>query len=477
MRQTILIVILFFASLAARAQLYYLNLAEVPLPATICPAMVEQVLDGRAQQTAIGFVYRGLGRQAATVLFQRGIGPELTDYLHAQIAAQPTDHPVVFCLRQLRVSETMGNRRQYATADLAADVYEHLPDGYHFVQNVGASTSTRNFDFTSYHASQLAKLLSECLGQLSQADWAAAATRPALQLAQLPTDAPAGLGAPARRGLAAAILREAPRRGIYRSFEQFLTNRPDTTLVFWLDTLRLHYKGDLAAHKWQRVTRVHPRSAPRSPSLPTDLWGFSDGQQLFVRHHQHYFPLMRQGSFFTFVGEAPVDLDYARARAEAQGHAMVMAGLAGAGVAFTRATDHTAEPMAYAVDMRTGGLAPYSALSAGAPLRADTAYVYVYRPAAAAGTSPATVRVLVEDQVAGNLRPGEYLEVPWPAYARPLRLCLDGLPGTSSCQYLVPNARRHNYLRLSPAGAAQPWQWVAAKQGEADLEALDKLLK
>ncbi|NML65577.1 hypothetical protein HHL22_10205 [Hymenobacter sp. RP-2-7] len=476
MHPAILTGFLVISSLAAQAQAYYLSLAATPMPLVDCPVAVEQVLDGRGQQAAIGFVYRGLGNKPAAVLFKRGLGPELTDYLHAQLATRAADHPVVLCLRQLRVSEELGSLREQANADLAADVYEHLPDGYHFVQSVGAHTSAHGLDLTSEHASHLAQLLAQCLNQLTQADWPAVTARPALPLAQLPADAPASLGPAGRRSPGAAILREAPRRGIYHGFEQFLANRPDTTLAFQLDTLQLRHKSALATRKWLGVARVRPLPTQRGTALPAELWGFSTGQQLFVRHHQHYFPLMRQGSFFTFVGEAPVDLEYAHARAEAQGHAMMMAGAVGAGVAPVRATDHTAEPMAYAVDMRTGGLAPFPGLNAGDPFRLDTAYVYVYRPAAPT-PGPAAVRVLLNDQVAGSLGPGEYLELPWPAYARPLRLRLEGLPGPSPCQYLVPNARRRNYLRLTPTTPAQAWQWVAPAQGEADLDELDRLRK
>ncbi|UOQ72218.1 hypothetical protein [Hymenobacter cellulosilyticus] len=100
--------------------------------------------------------------------------------------------------------------------------------------------------------------------------------------------------------------------------------------------------------------------------------------------------------------------------------------------------------------------------------------MYLYRQNDA---SPAPIPVFVEGREVGKLRPNEYLELPWPYYARMLRLCL-GVATPNPCQLLVPNAAKLNYLKVSaiPATAGEPlWQWVSAAQGEADLDALDKL--
>lgn len=68
-----------------------------------------------------------------------------------------------------------------------------------------------------------------------------------------------------------------------------------------------------------------------------------------MRYDKLFFPLMRQGGFFTFVGEAPDDPQYAQAAAQAQMRANVV------GVGFVGAVvDHSAEPTAYALDLRTG---------------------------------------------------------------------------------------------------------------------------
>lgn len=464
------------ASPAARAQTYYLSLEGLALDLPTRAVSVEQVVDGRTGNPPIGIVYRGLGGKSAAVAFREGAAVELTRFLQLQTVPYPTYRPVVFCLRALHIGETMGGTREQASAELTADVYEHRPTGYHFVQRVSAHASAYGREITGRHPGHLAQLLTQCINQLSGADWDAAVRQPARTLAQLPADAPTPLAASGRRG--AAILRAVPRRGIYYQFEQFLANQPDTTTRFVVDTLRRRrYRSPLATAQWLGVARVDLRAAQGagSATVPDDLWGFSDGQQVFMRYDKQFFPLMRQGSAFTFVGEAPLDQMYAAVQSQRQAKAGVMGGLIGgviAGATTGGMHDHTAEPMAYGLDLQTGAVGPYPGHAA---VRPDTAFLYVYR--APEYTAAPPLKVVVEGREIGALGPGQYLEVPWARFGKPLHLCIGNWPVPNPCQYLVPNTAQLNYLKINAPAAAPPWQWVPPAQGAADLDALDRLKK
>lgn len=465
MQKILLTGLLLWAAFAARAQTYYLDLSSQELSVPDRKVAVELVVDGRTGHPPIGIVYRGLSGKSAAVAFRNGLGPDLTTFVQAQLPARLTDHFVVLCLRSLHVGETLGGAKEQATAEMTADVYERLPTGYHFVQSVGAHASAYGAA-TSRHPGHMAELLSQCINQLAQANWPAVPSQPVRALADLPADVPAVLAAGGRRS--AAVLREAPRRGLYYRFDQFLANRPDTLLGFAIDTSRYrHYKSRRATLKWLRVARVRPLvpNGMGGRMVPENLWGFSDGQQFFVQHNKQFFPLMRQGSCFTFVGEAPVDQQYARAEAEAQGRASLV-GVASVGAVI----DHTAEPTPYSLDLQTGATAPYPNLRI--PARPDTAYLYVYH--APQATSSAPVKVYVDGQEKGELHPGQYLEVPWSRYGKSMYLCIGGIAVAHPCQYLVPNTAQLNYLKINPAKSAEPWQWVSPSQGSADLDELDK---
>lgn len=473
MKNYVLVLLAVASTLAAHAQEYYLDLRHQPLAVPGRTVAVEQVLDGRREQSPIGYVYRGLSNEhVLAVSFRAGVGPELTRWLQHELPARPADHPLVLCLRALHLHESRVLGVESAEAYVNFDAYLHQPDGYHFVQSVAAHTSASALDVTGLHAGHLARLLEHCLSQLSGADWAAPLAQPARALAQLPADVPPATPRRAAGGAwaaQAAILRERPRRGLYRSFAQFVANQPDTIQAFRLDTLQPQLRSYSAWKYWQRVPWVRPVvPGPLGQWVePAGVWGFSDGQALFVQHEQHYFPLLRHEGSFSTVGTAPLDKKYMRAASAAAAH---MAYSMSPPALMPNTTD---VPVGYTVDMATGALTPYPGLSA--PTRPDTAYMYVYRPAQASG--PPQVQVWLNGKAAGTLRPGEYLELPWTYYATLVNLCLtDGAQG-SACQYLVPDTTRPNYLRVSLSPAAPLWQWVPAAQGAAELDALDALRK
>ncbi|MBC6696797.1 hypothetical protein [Hymenobacter sp. BT190] len=458
----------------AQAQIYYLELDRQKITLPNRTIQVEQVVDGRPGKPTIGIVYRTLNNRPAAVLFRNGVEAEFSEFLREQLPARPADHPIVLCLRQLRVSEQLNGVTEAANADLAADVYAHLPDGYHFMRSVGARTSKRALETTSLHQQHVALLLQQCLEQLTEADWTQAYSSPVRTLKQLPTDLPAAsltVGAITRLP---AILREAPRRGVYFTFAQFLSNQPEPNIQIRLDTLpSRRWRGGTGRVLWGGTTRFEAfvvanpnQRLGQQQALSTEVWGFSDGQQVFVQHEKMFYPLVRQANFFTFIGERPADIEYLRARSQAQARAGII------GTATVQAQDHSGEPTPYAVDMRTGQSAPFPDPLRALPARTDTAYIYLYRQA---DTAVTPVSVFIEGREVGQLQPNSYLELPWPYYARLMRLCL-GLPAAAPCQLLVPDAARPNYLRITPAPTDGIfWQWVDAKQGEADLDALDKL--
>ena len=439
---------------AQAAPIYYLDLSQQTLALPDRAVQVEQVVDGRVGQPAIGLVYRGLQNRQAPVLFQRGLETELTAWLRQQLPARPTDHAVVLCVRQLLVGEVLNGLSERASADLTADVYARLPDGYHFVRSVASHTSTRALETTLYHAPHVATLLQQCLAQLAEVDWNQAARRPARTLAQLAADKPLAVARP-------AIVRAAsPRRGVYFSFAQFLANRPDTVTELRLITHRTLNPG------WEGTTLCEASLRNADGRVPKrEVWGVSDGRQAYVRQRGNYRPLNPQADFFTFVGAAPRDVAAMNRRAENY----ALWGPVGAAMTNNR-NDTTGKPTVYALNMYTGETTLYP--PPGQIPRPDTAFIYVYRPL---GGASAPCRLLLNDHEVAQLRPGEYQELAWPHFAHVVRLAVGTAGGAALL--LVPNAAAANYIKLGDDPVATPWQWMPRRQGEAEVDALDRLRK
>ncbi|UOQ96956.1 hypothetical protein MUN81_17135 [Hymenobacter sp. 5317J-9] len=446
--------------LSPQGKPFYLDLHAERIAVPERNFYIEQVVDGRGAQTAIGLINHGLNNNFAAVLFRNGLEPELTTWLQQQVTQRPTDRPVVLCVRQLRVGEIVTVKAlgyaSTATADLVADVYEHRPDGYHFVSNVADRISTRGVSADYEHIRHLAGLLEKCLYQASKANLDAAAKRPARTLAQLVAERP--------QVARPAILRAAyPRAGVYYTVEDFLANRPDSTASVDLDTVRSARVGGNSS-EWDGTVllKAQVRTAAGARVNKNNVWGFSDGWQSYIRHVNLYHPLSQQAEIFTFVGAAPVDVaaqnQQAKRTAENQG--------LGGGFFGGQLVGTTGKPIVYGVDWRSGLAAPV--LNASTRPRHDTAFVYVYRPL---GGPPAPQRLLLNDREVGQLKPGQYLELVWPHFGRPMRLSV-GTPGGPAL-LLAPSTTAANYVRLGPR-AASPWEWMPARQGEAEVDALEK---
>ncbi|MDO7854283.1 hypothetical protein [Hymenobacter convexus] len=445
---------------APHAKPYYLDLKEQTILLPERDWYVAQVIDARPGQSAIGVINHGISNKQRAVLFEQGLVPELTAWLQQQAPRADPNHAVVLCVRQLRVGELVDGKSWGGTssADLVADVYAAHPDGYHFVRNVADRISAPGVSLDFEHSVRLATLLGNCLRQLAVVDWAAADKRPARTLAQLATDRPqAARPAIARVG--------APRRGVYFTVDDFLANQPDTLTRLQLDTLRANTLAAGSASEWRgtMVLKVHARSATGSRVPGREVWGFSDGRQAYVRQLNFYRPLTRQADCYTFVGAAPIDMMAMNQRNKK----LLENSLAGLGHFGGNMNDQTGQPMVYSLDLRTGLVAPF--LTPGQPLRKDTAFVYVYRPASA---PDAAQRVFLNDHEVGQLRPGEYLELPWPHLGRPMRLSMGTLGGPATLA--VPSTATANYVKLLNASATSPWQWMPARQGEADVDALER---
>ena len=129
--------------------------------------------------------------------------------------------------------------------------------------------------------------------------------------------------------------------------------------------------------------------------------------------------------------------------------------------------DDTGQPMVFAINMRTGYVAPYAPTMQSLP--ADTAFVYVYRFT----NGPAEAQpILLNDQVIGKLRPGQYLELVWPHFGAAMRLSQGTAGGPTIL--VVPNTSTANYVKLQSKTALSPWQWMLPSQGEAEVDSLEK---
>ena len=429
----------------SQAQIQYLSLDRQTLAVPNRSFYIEQVLDGRTDRAGIGRLppQQGFGGAARPTDLAPNLLVALTQFLQAQLPSRLTDKPALLLVRDLLLAEArygtgtgvQVNRQASATLDL----YLHAADGYHLVQSATNTVRPSPMLPIAYsHERNLAKVLENCLTQLAAADWSAAQGHPAQTLEALTQ-----IG---RTEVVAypVLTAPVPAPGYFPTFLAFRNNQPVAEATLRIKTTPRTSKG------WEDLPEITPlvTRAGNEQELPS-AWGFSDGQQLYIRHMGRYTPLVRADDSFTFKGLPDV------------GGADTREGSLLATIAASR------QPVPYTLDMASGRASQFA--DAGRPTAsADTARIYLYRPAGNAPTQP----VFLNDQPVGELVAGHVLVVRWtdPAHEPQLRLGGDSGPPLA----FMPSFGQPVYVRpvRTPRPGQPSLEIVAAKVGAFDLKVI-----
>jgi hypothetical protein len=429
----------------SQAQIQYLSLDRQTLAVPNRSFYIEQVLDGRTDRAGIGRLppQQGFGGAARPTDLAPSLPVALTQYLLAQLPGRPTDKPALLLVRDLRLAEarygTGTGVQTIRQASTTLDLYLHATDGYHLVQT--ATNTVRPspmLPIVYSHERNLAKVLENCLTQLAAADWSAAQSHPAQSLEELTQIGRTDVVAyPVLTG-------PVPAPGYFPTFLTFRNNQSVAEATLHVKTTPRTSKG------WEDLPEITPliTHAGNEQELPS-VWGFSDGQQLYIRHMGRYTPLARTGDSFTFKGLPDI------------GGADTREGSLLATISASR------QPVPYTLDMVSGRASQFA--DAGRPTAsADTARIYLYRPAGNAPTQP----VFLNDQPVGELTAGHVLVLRWtdPAHEPQLRLGTEPGPPLA----FMPNFRQPVYVR--PVRTPHPGQpgleIVETKFGEFDLKVI-----
>jgi len=409
---------------------------------------VQQVVDARPDTATLGQVHLGIINRPVEVVLAGRTAPYLHEYLTHQLPARPMDRPLVLRLIALRVAENILYNSETSKAQCAFEWYEPLPTGLY--RRLGGATGTASrggLDVTGFHASNLAAAMQR---SLEKVDLTASPTgeTPLVTLAQLSSFADLAAAGPAYPVLEAAVI----NKGRYRTFHDFRNNAPDHSLPFEVETTA-HTEGSLAG-----TYRVHPYTtdaAGKHRPLPADTWGFSDGQTIFIRYQNTYFPLERRGNQLSFrvysVQPGPLILG--------------VGGLVGTavGAALSAATTH-AYIHEFTVDIANGNVFDSTNLTQVSGPVADSARVVVYRFDGAKAGAPALV--LLNGVAQDSLKANNQRTLRLHHQSGPWRLSLRTAAGETNLD-LQPSFKQTNFVACEAAsGTAPQLHVVPSKEGE-----------
>ncbi|MDO7854282.1 hypothetical protein [Hymenobacter convexus] len=457
----------------AQAMPFYIDLKAEKLDVPPSAWQVARVLDLRTDRSRLGPVRLGLDNHVVSANFAQPLAAELLQALKAQVPGRAGARPVLMRVFTLALSEDVRASSEAAEAELIADFLEPLPDStFRVLLPVGASIRRTGLEVTKHHATNLAQVLQEGLRQL-----AALPAAPAAAEILSRADALAGRGGAASRRFPIQAAAE-PRRGFYRSLQEFQNNAPSEP--------KYPFAIEHIAHTGKRwagtdeVQAVYLRTDARNPRVPVsrnDIWGLSDGKEALISYKGRFYKLLpaADGRNYTFIGPPLFD--------EQAATNMAVAGAAGGllGAAIAGAAQGGGAMMPYELHLASGRVLPMPEAghtdADGFQTVPDTARVYVYRRAESPKNRTATLSIT--GQKPQTLQACQWTKLTWTDRRQELSLCGQVANEPKGCHQFVPDFSQPNYLEcvVPEDGSPPTFRLVPVKEGQFELRRIQRLSK
>ncbi len=384
------------------AQSYQIDLSSQSLIIPGRTFYIKQVLDGRRVRAGIGTVRRGMANVPQRADLKPTVATALQALLTQQLPARPTDQPVLALVRALHVQEDITFTSEQASDEVALDFYLLDDQGNaRFALATNETVQSKGLETTARHPHQLAQAIQACLVQLARVDWSSVAAQPGHPVAELQLTQPVA-------SRTYPILTDSLRpAGFYRTFPDFRINDPVGSPALIVVPERVLGKG------WEDVSTYTPYLQEPDGSRGAQLrgmWGFSDGQHVYIYQHKRYWRLARQGDSFGFVGPSTADPG-------AVSTASMLGGLVGGAIA---AASTSGQPTAYTLSLLTGRVSTL-AEDDYVPTP-DTVLVHIYCRKSSLGAKPEPI--YLNGELVGQLAENQFITIPYAGHAGVVNLRL-----------------------------------------------------
>ena len=91
------------------------------------------------------------------------------------------------------------------------------------------------------------------------------------------------------------IQNEDLKRGAYQTYNEFLNNDPSITDSFYIESKKRNFKN------WKGTISPVPRFRSNGKKIKK-IWGFCDGNTVFIFHQKEFFPIEIHDEIITFYG-------------------------------------------------------------------------------------------------------------------------------------------------------------------------------
>jgi hypothetical protein len=421
-----------------------------PLPAA--SAYVARVVDARPYHTALGYTKAG-GVVAQPLLFRDELAATIQNCFTHFAPGQPQAVPLVMRLTKLEADEStpaLGWAR--VTATMEAIFFAPQADGTYRAVASFAQTLQRpiaggtSAALVSHTANLGALWLSAAAAGANQAAWLAPG--PTYSAAQV-----AAAQQPAPLTSLPVLKPGAPRKpGFYHSWAEFSADAPSEPGE---PEVEIH---PFAGSQWVGDDDIKPyRTLNGKRLLVTDVWGFSDGDQVYIRQGRDFYRLRPHENDYVFFGRAGAD-----ALTHSAINALGVASALSTGVGFRSTnSEHRALYRLSTVDgFINQSESMGTAVSSGGERPTQ---LFVYRPRSSKG--PAVRIRLSTGEAPQELQAGDYLSFSPPVGAT-VTVYLALATGPETSLPIIATSQNAIYLECQPTQAT-PLRQVKESAGAA----------
>lgn len=440
MKVAFLILYSVFLSFSAAAQRLKISLAGQRTSKPIPNLEIEDVIDLRLDKTNIGWVQKGMNNTRIHADLAVGLKEELQWFLKMNAATGGNKIPVIVKVNKIAITERTIGDREYATAEVALEflMQEYGKTDYCLLLQAGSSVESSSMtDVTGGHAYNLARALEDCFLQASNLKFKnICASSAAVPASHLNLNTYYNVDPQTIPILASA----APKSGVYLNFKEFKNNDPGLL------------ESEVVFDKGRYLVDAY------SGKKIKDSWGFSDGQQTYIRFggEQNFFPLTKQKDHFSFEGNV----------ISSNAGAIVLGSLVGgiAGGLIAGALTEKTQVMKFTVNPLTGIISPAENFGPDAD-KNKTGKIVIYRNNKS--ELPQPLKILINDSLAAELPVNSVSEFNFKIPVSETDFCLQA--GGNTCQKLTPVIDRVLYFEcgLPAKGTRKPFLKPATAK-EAD---------
>jgi hypothetical protein len=241
--------------------------------------------------TYIGYAQTGLGNTKTPARFRSGIRAELAAFLLRLGNPSPETKPLTLRINKLYIYELTHTSTEISSVTLNVSFLENSEHGWVELFEAAVSFSHSGMDVTHQHDNNIAHAFQQCFSDFNER-MKSGKVRP-----RVITDSALLINPLSSKRYYTVFAETSYPKAVYCSFYDFRDGFPDTATGFTVD-----YKMD------KEDAKVLSASLKFTDDKDVEApWGFSDGNQVYLRIGKKYYPMQNQdGQFVSDV--APKDL-------------------------------------------------------------------------------------------------------------------------------------------------------------------------